>query len=844
MIRLLPVFSALLMGCHMASVPDTDPGVSRNLARYRQGTVTGPRYQLRFSLPEERSHPVRGEVTLSFEWSGGDHPLILDFDRPRSRVAAISVNGEEAVAEYTEDHILLPPGLFRRGKNSVSLAFEAGDDALNRNDEFMYTLFVPDRASTAFPCFDQPDLKARFRLTLEIPSSWTAIANGELRTEINWKKRTILGFEETAAIPTYLFSFVAGKFRVVTAERAGRRMRFLHRETDQFRLDRNRDRLFDLHATALAWLEAYTGIPYPFAKFDFALVPSFQYNGMEHPGAILYRADSLLLEDSPTQDQELRRAGLIAHETAHMWFGNLVTMEWFDDVWMKEVFANFMAAKIVHPFFPKLNHDLRFLMAHYPVAYDVDRTAGANPIRQDLPNMKEAGSLYGAIIYKKAPIVMRMLEELTGEAAFRKGVRDYLSEYSFRNASWPDLVGILDRKTSIDLREWSRTWVEKAGRPEIRVDLVQDNEGKIVTLLLRQDPVRKQPLSLLLGKKTLPVTLDDPELAVREAKGLPVPDFFLPNGRGRGYGRFVLDPSSRSHLLQHLPKLEDPLLRGISWLTLWDDMLEGEIPPGALFDLAIRALKFEEEELNVSRFLHDLNTLYWRFLSVEDRTRFAPNLESFLLDRIAKSEKASLKSAFFRTFRSVVLSSEGVTKLRRIWNGTKSIPGIGFSESDRATLALEIAMRLPGEAETVLMTQRERMRNPDRKRRFEFVSPAISPDVATREAFFKSLKNPANREHEPWVLEAVHYLHHPLRAADSIRWIRPSLDLLLETRETGDIFFPKRWLDATLWGHRSEAPAEVVRTFLEEHPDYPEKLRGKILQTADELFRAADILQH
>ena len=289
MIRLLPVFSALLMGCHMASVPDTDPGVSRNLARYRQGTVTGPRYQLRFSLPEERSHPVRGEVTLSFEWSGGDHPLILDFDRPRSRVAAISVNGEEAVAEYTEDHILLPPGLFRRGKNSVSLAFEAGDDALNRNDEFMYTLFVPDRASTAFPCFDQPDLKARFRLTLEIPSSWTAIANGELRTEINWKKRTILGFEETAAIPTYLFSFVAGKFRVVTAERAGRRMRFLHRETDQFRLDRNRDRLFDLHATALAWLEAYTGIPYPFAKFDFALVPSFQYNGMEHPGAILYQ---------------------------------------------------------------------------------------------------------------------------------------------------------------------------------------------------------------------------------------------------------------------------------------------------------------------------------------------------------------------------------------------------------------------------------------------------------------------------------------------------------------------------------------------------------------------------
>ena len=147
---------------------------------------------------------------------------------------------------------------------------------------------------------------------------------------------------------------------------------------------RNRDAIFDLHAAALTWLERYTGIPYPFGKFDFLLVPAFQFGGMEHPGAIFYNASGLLLDESATQNQQLERASVIAHETAHMWFGDLVTMRWFNDVWMKEVFANFMAAKIVNPSFPDMNHDLRFLYAHYPPAYDVDRTAGTNAIRQPL----------------------------------------------------------------------------------------------------------------------------------------------------------------------------------------------------------------------------------------------------------------------------------------------------------------------------------------------------------------------------------------------------------------------------------------------------------------------------
>ena len=168
--------------------------------------------------------------------------------------------------------------------------------------------------------------------------------------------------------------------------------------------------IFNIHQKSIEYLEEYTAHKFPFQKMDFATIPPFQYGGMEHVGAIQYRESSLFLDKNATQNRKLGRAKLIAHETSHMWFGDLVTMKWFNDVWMKEVFANFMADKIMNPVFPEVNHGLQFTMAHYPSAYSEDRTQGTNAIRQNLDNLKNAGSLYGRIIYNKAPIMMRQLE--------------------------------------------------------------------------------------------------------------------------------------------------------------------------------------------------------------------------------------------------------------------------------------------------------------------------------------------------------------------------------------------------------------------------------------------------
>ena len=218
-----------------------------------------------------------------------------------------------------------------------------------------------------------------------------------------------------------------------------------HRETDAAKVARNRDAIFDLHAAALDWLERLHRHPLPVRQVRFpagAVVP-VRRDGA--PGAIFYNASGLLLDESATQNQKLGRASVIAHETAHMWFGDLVTMRWFDDVWMKEVFANFMAAKIVNPSFPAINHELRFLLAYYPPPTTSTGPPGTNAIRQRLDNLNEAGTLYGAIIYQKAPIVMRQLEMIVGADGFRDGLREYLEAHAFGNATWPDLIALLDR---------------------------------------------------------------------------------------------------------------------------------------------------------------------------------------------------------------------------------------------------------------------------------------------------------------------------------------------------------------------------------------------------------------
>ena len=841
---------SLLLASTLVSQPGAEPpgrGVSEALARERASTVRSLRYELTFIVPADLSGPVQGRAILRFTLEA-PHRVVIDFAEPRARVRSVRAGGAEVPVTFGDGHLTIPAQATRAGENEIAVDFIAGDDPFNREQEFLYTLFVPARAHLAFPCFDQPDLKARYTLSLDVPVGWEAVANGAASTIESDAQRTRVRFAETQPISTYLFAVVAGKFSVETASRNGREFRMLHRETDAAKVARNREAIFDLHAAALAWLEEYTGIPYPFGKFDFVAIPSFQFGGMEHPGAILYNASSLLLEESATQNQILGRASLIAHETSHMWFGDLVTMRWFDDVWMKEVFASFMAAKIVNPSFPEINHDLRFLLSNYPAAYQVDRAAGTNPIRQPLANLDEAGQLYGAIIYQKAPIAMRQLEMITGETAFRDGLREYLDTYRFGNATWVDLIRVLDARTSEDLVAWSRAWVEERGRPEFTTVLEVERDRVSRLTLTATDPLRRglvwpQRLRVTFGYETgvqeVPVYLDATSITFLQVVGMPKPLFVLPSGAGLGYGLFILDPASRDYLLQHIEAIADPLTRGSAWVTLWENMLESHVAAGDLLDAAVRALPTEADEQNVQRILNYVTRAFWRHLDADERARRAPALEAMLWAGVGRASTSSEKSAWFSAFRDVALTPQSLASIEALWRRDERIEGLVLAEMDEISMALDLAVReVPGWQE-ILETQHDRIQNPDRKARFAFTMPALSADSAEREDAFTRLLQVENRRREPWVVESLAYLNHPLRETHARRFIGPGLDLLREIQRTGDIFFPTRWVGAILSGHRSPEAAAIVRDFLGRELQYPQRLRWTILSAADELFRAS-----
>ena len=814
------------------------PGIPLELAIERKNTIQNVQYDLFFDIPASRTDSIPARVTVSFDWKTTPTDLQLDFLSAASAIKSIHVNGDPVNIQYENEHILIDAGQLRNKSNAIAIEFIAGDAALNRNSDYLYTLFVPSRASTCFPVFDQPDLKATYRLELLLPASWKAVSNAKITSSEIVNNRKRLRFADTKPTSSYQFAFAVGNFQEATDPVSGMIMYF--RETDSVKVAKNVARIFELHRQSLAWLKEYTGIDYPYEKFDFALMPAFQFGGMEHPGNIFYRESSLFLDPSASINEELSRASLIAHETAHMWFGNLVTMQWFNDVWLKEVFANFMAAKIVSPSFPELNHDLRFLMAYYPSAYEIDRSRGTHPIQQPLDNLRNAGSVYGAIIYQKAPIMMRNLEAWMGSDNFQLGLRDYLTTYAYKNATWDDLVTSLKKYTQQDLEMWNTAWIKTGGMPEIAV--TQAADGKSFLTVVNDTSGIVWPQTVEYKIKTSYIDAVQKVTFRNSSKPLlskwVEPNMsIIPNYKGRGYGYFH---SSAGFLLEEITRQEDTEVRAGMWMNVWEIFLRGELDPVPWIDNLIGAVDTESNPLLLGYLADKLVQTYWQFITPAQRALIGKNMDDRLFKRLTLEKDNSCKRTLFHTYRAVANTPEGRANLKKLWADEITV-GLELSERDHIQLAYALALREADGYQEVLKQQLLKITNPDRKAQMEFVIPSLSSDPAIRDQFFQSLSDKQNRTHEPWVLEALRYLHHPLRAQYSVGYVKASLTMLEELQRTGDIFFPKGWLDATLGEYQSEQAADAVREYLKENPALRQDLRNKLLQSADMLFRAEGI---
>ncbi|MDQ3130318.1 MAG: M1 family aminopeptidase, partial [Acidobacteriota bacterium] len=534
--------------------PTIETGVPQTLAKWRAANYSDVRYKLNLTL-EKMSPTLKGTIEISLK-NNADQ-IVLDWRKIRgkenlSTISNVSVNGNSVVLSpdfsrlssgakppeggtqnfyEINEHLVFKEGVIK-GENVIKLDFTSpiltSGGAITRyvdkedGAEYVYSLFVPSDASTAFPVFDQPDLKARFELELTVPSGWEVVTNTEFAFggDIDCEKKNPCGtthhFRTTKPISTYVFAFAAGNFEVfyekdtknplktfVTILGSSRKTlitnllgsRIYVRKSQAEKFKQHADEVFRLNREGVRFLESWFDYKFPFPKYDLVLIPEFPFGGMEHAGATFLREDRVIFPTEPTKNDYITRANLIFHEAAHQWFGDTVTMKWFDDLWLKEGFAEFIAYKTLEKVMPEYNAWKIFYERNKQLAYLTDSTRGTTPIYQEIPNLSAAKSAYGNIVYRKAPSFLKQAEFYLGADKFQTAVRAFLKKHQFANASWQDLVkefeevkvaetkkddfyqtlSARDKKElekftrwSIN-KEWAEFWVEKRGMPTYRI---------------------------------------------------------------------------------------------------------------------------------------------------------------------------------------------------------------------------------------------------------------------------------------------------------------------------------------------------------------------------------------
>ena len=604
--------------------------------------------------------------------------------------------------------------------------------------------------------------------------------------------------------------------------------------------------VLDLTDRGATFLANYFARPFPFPKYDMVLLPGFAFGGMEHAGATFLREDSILFRTEPTASDRAARSRLLLHELVHQWFGDLVTMRWFDDLWLKEGFANYMAYLAMESVHPSDQTWKRFFENIRPAAYGIDATRGTTPIYQEIGNLKDAKSAYGAIVYSKAPALLRQLSFVLGATAFRDGLRLYLAEHAFGNAEFADLISAFERASGRKLASFTGSWIRRRGMPRVTADWACA-DGRLTRLTLLQSDILGEggpwPLETQVGLHypgkppiRLRAVLDGAASSVAEAAGKPCPSWIYANHEDYGYGLFLLDDRSREAVERDLGGIADPFLRSMLWGALWDSVREAQMPPSRYLALAHRLLPRETDEAILQTTLSRAVAAIHRYLP--DRGEWPARLESIAAEGMQSAGSADQRIAWFRALRAAAETPAGLGRLGGVLDGTVALPGVPLRPLDRWNLVTAlVALGHPAAAERLAA---ERKRDPSGDGlKYAWIAGAAAPDPAVKRRYFEAYLSDRTLQ-EDWVEQSLPAFNHWHQSDLTRPYLARALDALPQIKRERRIFFVLAWLNAFIGGQHGEDALAIVRAHLASGKLEPD-LRLKILEVTDELERAVRI---
>jgi aminopeptidase N len=580
------------------------PNLTRDDARERAELLHVDSYDVLLDLTDGGGKPsdrtFRSTTTVGFTAREGASTFI---DVIADRFHSVTLNGRDVdVRDYRPDAGVVLTDLAADNTLVVDadLLYTNTGEGLHRfvdpldGEVYLYTQFETADAKRLYACFDQPDLKATFSFHATVPEHWRVSSNGRPEREEELRAGKQLHFATTARISPYITALVAGPYHVVTDSHDGIDLGLWCRQTLARYLDA--DALFEVTKQGFDWYHANFGVRYPFDKYDQLFVPEFNAGAMENAGCVTFRED-YVFRSRVTDARYERRATTVLHEMAHMWFGDLVTMRWWDDLWLNESFAEYASVLCQTAATRWKDAWATFANVEKTWAYRQDQMPSTHPIATDAPDVQTAEVNFDGITYAKGASVLKQLGAYVGIDAFLAGLRAYFVEHAYGNTTLADLLRALEQSSGRNLGDWSKLWLETSGINALRAEFTVDDAGAFTSFdVVQTAPTEvatsntQRPHRLAIGFyderdgrlariQRVELDVNGERTSVSELIGMRRPALVLVNDDDLTYCKVRLDDVSlRTLRAGGIAKLESPLTRALCWSAAWDMTRDGEMP--------------------------------------------------------------------------------------------------------------------------------------------------------------------------------------------------------------------------------------------------------------------------
>ncbi|MFA5890596.1 MAG: aminopeptidase N [Actinomycetota bacterium] len=714
-------------------------------------------------------------------------------------------------------------------------------DPVDQNP-YLHTQFEAREAHKAFPCFDQPDIKATFALTVTAPKGWSVASNTSPETD-----GEVWEFPATKTMSTYLVAIVAGPYHIVRDQHGDIDLGIWCRQSLAQYLDA--DEIFEITRQGFDFFESYFNYPYMWGKYDQLFVPEFNSGAMENAGCVTFH-EMMIFRSKVTQAARENRAGTILHEMAHMWFGDLVTMNWWDDLWLNESFATYMGTLAQARATRFTNAWTTFAQGQKLWAMMQDQMPTTHPIVADVPDTESARTNFDGISYAKGASVLKQLVAWVGEQPFVDGVRSYFRKHEYSNADLAKFLGALEEASGRNLASWSKEWLETAGVNTFRA-AIETSGDTYQSVALEQTAVAGWPTlrshriavglydldgTRLVRRRRIELDAVGARTEIPGLAGEKVADLLLVNDDDLAYTKIRLDAHSLATLTDHLADLEDPLARALCWTAATDQLRDAELAARDFVRLIVNNIHTETDPSTVGQLLAQAQEAFTLYGDPANRASARLALATRALAQLNDAEPASdLQLLWARTFISTARTDEHLATVRDLLDGTTSFEGLAIDTDLRWFIVRCLAgLGEIGDAQITAELERDPT---DAGQRYAAGARAAQPTPEAKAEAWEAICS----EHTPLATIRAHM--GGFQRFDQAELIEPyrepyfdSLQRMWDTRpvEVAATFAGGMYPIALLGDEL------VARTdaYLEANPSSPPPIRRALLEDRDQVVRA------